>query len=142
MFEIYIKDLLDGSVRKYGKNHHDSLMISKDGRYLSYCNIKNGDGSLYGDYKFCDKDGVLPCEDEVLIKHGAEAYANIGGFNNYIEEFENLFIHEHDYKQFFKDVYGAKEPDYNLYDLVAKYGAKKVLDDFIRWGKNKKWQSI
>lgn len=129
---IYIKDLLadKNQVRIYGTNHHDSLKISDDGRFLSYYNLQNGDGSFLGDYRFCDKDGLLPCDNK---EYGVDAYANIGGFKNDIEEFENLFIHEHDYKQFFKDTYGDKESDYNLYYLVAKYGAKKVLDDFMHW---------
>ncbi len=55
-----------------------------------------------------------------------------------LEDFENLFINEHDYEQFFEDTYGSKEPDYNLYDLVAKYRAKKVLDDFKKWKEEKK----
>ncbi|WP_458457472.1 hypothetical protein [Pseudobutyrivibrio sp.] len=55
-----------------------------------------------------------------------------------VEDFENLFVHEHDYEQFFEDTYGSKDPDYNLYDLVAEYGAKKVLDDFKKWQEEKK----
>ena len=59
-------------------------------------------------------------------------------YNKGVEDFENLFVHEHDYEQFFEDTYGSKNPDYNLYDLVAKYGAKKVLDDFKNWQEEKK----
>lgn len=55
-----------------------------------------------------------------------------------VEDFENLFVHEHDYEQFFEDTYGSKDPNYNLYDLVAKYGAKKVLGDFKKWQEEKK----
>lgn len=55
-----------------------------------------------------------------------------------VADFENLFVHEHDYEQFFEDTYGSKDPDYNLYDLVAKYGAKKVVDDFKKWQEEKK----
>lgn len=55
-----------------------------------------------------------------------------------VEDFENLFVHEHDYEQFFEDTYGSKDPDYNLYDLVAEYGAKKVLNDFKKWQEEKK----
>lgn len=55
-----------------------------------------------------------------------------------LEDFENLFVHEHDYEQFFENTYGSKEPDYNLYDLVAKYGAKKIIDDFKKWQEEKK----
>ena len=55
-----------------------------------------------------------------------------------VEDFENLFVYEHDYEQFFEDTYGSKDPDYNLYDLVAKYGAKKVIDDLKKWEEKKK----
>jgi hypothetical protein len=79
---MYIKDLESGEVRKYGTDHHDSLMISNDGKCLYYEHLQNGEGSEYGDYRFVtDKDGFIPAEDEVLIKHGADAYFNIGGFN-------------------------------------------------------------
>jgi hypothetical protein len=60
------------------------------------------------------------------------------GYNKGIEDFENLFVCEHDYEQFFEDTYGSKNPDYNLYDLVAKYGAKKVINDFKKWQEEKK----
>lgn len=77
---MYIKDLQSGDVRKYGTNPHDALRVSPDGTILSYENLQNGDGSRFGDYRFCDKDGLIPEEDEVLVKHGADAYFNIGGF--------------------------------------------------------------
>lgn len=77
---MYIKDLQSGEVRKYGSNHHDSLCVSRDGTTLSYYNLQNGDGSRFGDYRFCDENGLTPEEDEVLMRYGAEAYFNIGGF--------------------------------------------------------------
>ena len=55
-----------------------------------------------------------------------------------VADFEDMFVHEHDYEQFFEDTYGSKNLDYNLYDLVAKYGAKKVLNDFKKWQEQKK----
>lgn len=64
------------------------------------------------------------------------------GYDNALEDFEKLFIHEHDYEEFFEDTYGSKDPDYNLYDLVAKYGAKKVLNDFKKWQKKKHEEEI
>ena len=81
-FIPYIKDLgrKEVVIRPYGSNCHDSLMISSDGKTLSYYNLQNGDGSKYGDYRFCDEEGHTPDEDEVLLKHGADAYFNIGGF--------------------------------------------------------------
>lgn len=77
---MYIKDLQTGHVRKYGSDRHDSLRISDDGRVLSYYNLQNGDGSQWGDYRFCDDEGHTPEEDETLAKYGADAYFNIGGW--------------------------------------------------------------
>lgn len=80
---MYIKDNITGLVRLYGTNCHDSLEISDDGKYLTYYNLQCGEGSKYGSFSFVtDKNGTLPKDDEVLVKHGAEAYFNIGGFNN------------------------------------------------------------
>ena len=79
---MYIKDLQTGKIRKYGTSVHDSLVISPDGRTLSYCNLQNGDGSKFGDYRFCDEEGYIPSEDETLKNYGADAYFNIGGFYN------------------------------------------------------------
>lgn len=80
---MYIKDLTNGNVRKYGSDPHDSLNISPDGRYLSYCNLHNSDGSLTGNYVFCDENGFTP--EEAADKHDCiyietESYFNIGGF--------------------------------------------------------------
>lgn len=47
---MYIKDLETGKVRIYGTDKHDSLVISGDGRILSYYNLQNGDGKC-DDYK-------------------------------------------------------------------------------------------
>ena len=80
---MYIKDLTNGKIRKYGTDPHDSLRVSEDGRTLSYENLQNGDGSRYGEYRFCDEYGVIPEDDPVLIKHGADAYFNIGGFKEW-----------------------------------------------------------
>ena len=70
---MYIKDLQTGEVRMYGTNHHDALRVSRYGRSLIYENLQNGEESEYGDYRFCNKDGQI-------LKHGADAYFNIGGF--------------------------------------------------------------
>ena len=78
---MWIKDIQTGQVRRYGSNHHDALMISEDGRMLSYENLQNGDGSRYGDYRFVTENGHLPQDDEEYKQHGADAYFNIGGFD-------------------------------------------------------------
>jgi hypothetical protein len=77
---MFIKDIQTGKVRKYGTNPHDSLLISEDGKTLSYLNLQFNEGSLYGDFCFVtDEKGLTPSEDE-SIKECGEAYFNIGGF--------------------------------------------------------------
>ena len=78
---MWIKDMLTGKIRKYGTNHHDALIISEDGRYLVYENLQNGEGSEFGDYRFVvDEGGKVTSEYETLMRYGADAYFNIGGF--------------------------------------------------------------
>lgn len=73
--QIWIKDMTNGDIRKYGSDKHDALGISEDGRCLYYENFQNGDGSEYGDYRFVNSDGTLPAETKVPC----DCYANIGG---------------------------------------------------------------
>lgn len=80
---MWIKDNETGQVRPYGSDQHDSLIISEDGRHLSYYNLQCGDGSKYGGYSFVtDEKGTLPKDDEDLARHGALPFFNIGGFGN------------------------------------------------------------
>lgn len=62
---MIIEDLQTGTTHIYGTNPHDSLIVSEDGRTLSYYNLQNGDGSRFGDYRFCSGND--------------ENYWNIGG---------------------------------------------------------------
>lgn len=79
---MYIKDMQTGKIRLYGSDPHDSLMISDDGRSLTYYNLQCGEGSKYGDFRFVtDEEGHIPSEDETVMKYGADTYFNIGGFN-------------------------------------------------------------
>jgi len=120
---MYIKDLQGGEVRKYGSNHHDALRVSPDGTILSYENLQNGDGSRFGDYRFCDEDGLIPEEDEVLVKHGADAYFNIGGFVEVVR---------------CKDCkYGLKVVSPITAIFCTRFGAKDMAvedDDFCSYG--------
>lgn len=50
--KLYIQDVVSGRVFEYGGNCHDRLVISEDGRSLTYYNLQNGDGSCVGDYRF------------------------------------------------------------------------------------------
>lgn len=50
--KLYIQDVVSGRVFEYGKNCHDKLLISEDGRSLNYYNFQNCDDSAVGDYRF------------------------------------------------------------------------------------------
>lgn len=88
--KIWIRDNTNGKVFEYGKDCHDSLRISEDGRYLTYNNLQNGDGSGFGSlenkegYSFV-VDGLPLTPNELAektgyVEHATESYANIGGF--------------------------------------------------------------
>lgn len=70
---LYIKDLTDGTVRKYGTDCHDALLIC-DG-VLQYENFQNGDGSPTG-YCFCHEDGETNWIPEGAVDE--ERYVHIG----------------------------------------------------------------
>lgn len=76
-----ILDLQTGSIHEYGTSGHDSLYVSTDGRYLTYYNLQNGDGSGVGDYRFVCDDDKVPAESETADARHCEVYFNIGGWN-------------------------------------------------------------
>ncbi len=99
----YIKDLQSGNIRPYGSNHHDSLLISQDGTYLTYEHLQCGDGSIAGDkehsgFVFCNDEGHTPDEDETLCRYGADAYFNIGGWENLIKVLDKIKSEITEYK--------------------------------------------
>lgn len=67
---LWIKDLTDGTVRRYGEDKHDALLVWNG--VLEYENLQRCDGSPTG-YCFCNEDGSIDwiCEDE-------EKYVHIG----------------------------------------------------------------
>lgn len=71
---MYIKDTQTGRVHRYGSDTHDSLIISKDGRTLTYHNLQCGEGSRFGTFVFCEEDGTIP-----ECTHGEDWYFDIGG---------------------------------------------------------------
>lgn len=123
----YIKDLQSGNIRPYGSNHHDSLMISQDGTYLTYEHLQCGDGSIAGDkensgFVFCDDEGHTPEEDEILCKYGADAYFNIGGWENPIDVLDKIRAEiESNRNEWIK----GKDPEWHTYDrclsIIDKY---------------------
>lgn len=76
-----ILDTQTGDIHEYGTDGHDSLRVSQDGRYLTYYNLQNGDGSGVGDYRFVCDDDKVPSESETADAIHAQVFFNIGGWN-------------------------------------------------------------
>lgn len=76
-----ILDTQTGTIHEYGTDGHDSLHVSQDGRYLTYYNLQNGDGSGVGDYRFVCDDNKVPSESETADAIHAHVFFNIGGWN-------------------------------------------------------------
>lgn len=76
---MFIKDLETGEIHKYGENCHDSLVLSEDGRMLTYYNLQNGGGSVGGGYIFCNEDGKTPKDAVNVNEWENRRYWNIGG---------------------------------------------------------------
>lgn len=76
-----ILDTQTGTIHEYGTDGHDSLYVSQDGRYLTYYNLQNGDGSGVGDYRFVCDDDKVPYESETADAIHAHVFFNIGGWH-------------------------------------------------------------
>jgi len=99
--QIYIQDLQSGRVFEYGKNCHDRLVISEDGRSLHYENLQDGDGSNCGDYRFYYEKPKIETEMDKMHEWDLDHYARnvenksldkLAEFEDFIEEqgFESL----------------------------------------------------
>lgn len=86
-----ILDTQTGRIHEYGDDQHDSLYVSNDGRYLTYYNLQNGDGSGVGDYRFVCDDDKIPAESQTADAIHAEVYFNIGGFEKYSKWIKDEF---------------------------------------------------
>lgn len=86
-----IRDNKTGEIFNYGSDGHHALSISKNGGFLTFENLQNGDGSLEngcGGYSFVLDDGKTPEESDSKEAMYGATYANIGGFN--IDTLENI----------------------------------------------------
>lgn len=118
--KTWIKDLQSGNVREYGSDQHDSLMISQDGRTLSYYNMQCGDGSIYGDFRFVTgENGLTPEEDTEAY----DAYFNIGGWQ------EIVALPERTAMERLRDRIESEADEYDAYvDHDVARGLYKALD--------------
>mgnify|MGYP003299682489 CR=1 FL=1 len=73
--QIFILDMESGNVFEYGKNCHDRLVVSGDGRSLHYANLQNGDGSRVGSYRFYYEKPVIETEMDKVHEFEIDYYA-------------------------------------------------------------------
>lgn len=86
--QIYIKDLQSGRIFEYGKNCHDRLVISEDGRSLHYENLQNGDGSCCGDYRFYYEKPKIETEMDKMHEWDLDRWAR-SVKNKSLDKFQN-----------------------------------------------------
>ena len=59
---LYVKDMVTDDVREVGLDRHDALYLYEGG--LFYRNYQNGEGTMYGGYQWCTKDGNVAFDNE------------------------------------------------------------------------------
>ena len=113
---MWIKDRTNGRVFKYGESRHDALVISEDGRYLTYENLQNGDGSLCGDYRICDNPkGIIP--EDIDSPESVYTYVDIGGY----------CINHTSYDMGYAD--GRVDEYHAIMDILKKCGVTVCMED-------------
>lgn len=133
-YKLYIKDNETGAIFEYGRDFHDSLRISEDGRYLTYYNLQCGEGSLFGTYSFVMEDGKIPAESETVEALHADCYFDIGGGIvgpkekiRIIQEYRQLLVDklENEY------IYPNKDFLFGIMSLVtdAMYEVEKEIEN-------------
>lgn len=75
--KLYIQDVVSGRVFEYGGNCHDRLLISEDGRSLTYYNLQNGDGSCVGDYRFYYEKPKIETEEDKRYAYDIDEWARM-----------------------------------------------------------------
>ena len=75
--KLYIQDINSGRVFEYGKNCHDKLIISEDGRCLTYYNLQCGDGSCVGDYRFYYEKPKIETEEDKRYAYDIDEWARM-----------------------------------------------------------------
>ena len=75
---------------------------------------------------------VRECIDNAYRKGYEDGYEE---GSKTLEEFEDLFIFENDYKEFLKEYDNEKYKNYTVFDLVAQYGISRLIMDFKKWQK-------
>lgn len=130
--KLYIQDIISGRVFEYGKNCHDRLVISEDGRCLYYENLQNGDGSDVGNYRFYYEKPKIETEEDKRYAYDIEEWArnveHLSVTELLAEERKNLV------KEIRQDL--ANKLTYNINDLenimVICNKINSVLDKFER----------
>ena len=149
--QIYIKSLQSGRIFEYGKNCHDRLVISEDGRSLHYENLQDGDGSCCGDYRFYYEKPKIETEMDKMHEWDLDRWARsvknksldkLAEFEDFMEEqgFESL---EEVKRQcdLVVDVLAMDSENHQLNLANTKLGEEnQALKD--RWAKLKRYMLI
>lgn len=149
--QIYIQDLQSGRVFEYGKNCHDRLVISEDGRSLHYENLQNGDGSNCGDYRFYYEKPKIETEMDKMHEWDLDHYARnvenksldkLAEFEDFMEEqgferLEDLQTHINKINKYELGIRKQFVKEINEEDFFDMKDENQALKD--RWQKLKEW---
>lgn len=140
--QIYIKDLQSGRVFEYGKNCHDRLVISEDGRSLHYENLQNGDGSCCGDYRFYYEKPKIETEMDKMHEWDLDHWArNVKNKSlDKLVEFED-FMEEQGFESLekLKEFIELQETNIRFYSRISEENSNKNQALKDRWQKLKEF---
>lgn len=118
---IYVKNNLNGIIYRVGDDRHDSLII-EDGK-LSYYNLQCGEGTRFGGYSFCDKNGNTNFENDCYDNYYPINLDSVEKkFLNKIEKLENKNLE-----------LLVTNNSLNLANILNKENAKKHLKEKLEY---------
>lgn len=117
---LYVKDMITDDVREVGLDRHDALYLYEGG--LFYRNYQNGEGTMYGGYQWCTKDGNVAFDNE--------EYDGYYPFDTTSAEYDLISEIEHLRSHLLLHVLGF-EKDFEGLDLQALEKLKTILEKRI-----------
>lgn len=134
--KLYIQDINSGRVFEYGKNCHDKLLISEDGRCLTYYNLQDGDGSCVGDYRFYYEKPKIETEEDKRYAYDIDEWARMVKHQSIsellAEERKKVIERIRDLAEIYTEP-SAKGFDFETY-ILTEENLNKILDKVERWG--------
>ena len=143
MLKLFIKDRETGVVHEYGTNPHDSLIVHSDGS-LSYYNLQTGEGTMFGAYCFCDKNGNDPMDKAIKTHWAVMPFVDIAGKDDDLISFIDAYGDRvKDIVRFVSEIAqdicriadGYKKQGYTYEEILAILTAPDEEDDVTAAGK-------